>query len=108
MKDYQERNIETAGTKRSTKEDSCLDKDLKNSEASTVLEPTILATLITQLPKNLSKAYVLHDIKGISYSTIANMLWIKEMEVRRLVHKARLHLRQLWQNHRLKTSMINH
>lgn len=99
MKDYKKPDIEIdVGSQNPNNDGQYIRTIFESGETPVVLEPSMLAILIAQLPDNLRIAYVLHDVKHISYTIIANMLWINEVEARRFVHNARLQLRRLWRN----------
>lgn len=67
-----------------------------NSSEHHAFSPTALNALIVKLPVEKRFPYLLHDVEGMSYKVIADYLLIDEAEARRLVHSARLELRQHW------------
>ncbi|MEW6207269.1 MAG: sigma factor-like helix-turn-helix DNA-binding protein [Acidobacteriota bacterium] len=60
------------------------------------LEPAVLDVIIAQLPSTERAAYVLRYVEGMSDAAVAIRLRVTKAAIRRLLHKARLQLRELW------------
>lgn len=85
------RIMKPAGTLRAR-----LSRSLRVKKRPVALTPAVVSDLIVHLPDHLRVVFVLHDVEGLSDSSIAERLLIDAQTVRRRVHSARLGLGRLW------------